>query len=269
MVLINPPVKRQKGHHYYSMPANRIHKRKDGRWVYSSPLVGGKRKQLTSRVDETYTQFKKRCDALDKRERQVGIEMTFDDLFTRWAADKWPEETHDADITKRLYRDHFKPVFGSYKASSITRAQLYKHLMLKRAEGYSDSTVSKIKGCYTRPINWAINTLGLDLENVARGLRLPKRKVNASDEDERVDFYTQEDLDRFFAEAPSSKWEGYFYLLLYTGMRPSESLGLKWSDVSSKYISIKRSITSIGIGKLKTKNAYRDIPVTKEINNAV
>ena len=57
-------------------------------------------------------------------------------------------------------------------------------------------------------------------------------------------------------------------LLLFTGMRRGEALGLRWEDIDAeaKLIHVRRNVTHPGgnkpvIGSTKTKSGTRDIPL--------
>ena len=55
--------------------------------------------------------------------------------------------------------------------------------------------------------------------------------------------------------------------LQHTGVRAGEMCGIKWEDIDfeNNVVNIKRTITSSGEGTPKTKNSYREIPLTEKL----
>lgn len=248
------------------MPKNNITKRKDGRWQYKYTDSNGARKSMYSYKNELKRDFSRRCDELDKSLSTKSNGVTLDEIFEQWSSIKFIKTSNDSINTKSIYRRIIQPKFGNREISSITRTELYRYLILVRDKNnYSSSMMSKIKGTFKRPVDWAINELGLNLVNVASNLTLPKS--NSSERNSKaIRIYTTEDEERFFNGAKNSKYKNYFKLLLYTGLRPSEALALKWTDIKDNYINIERSITRLGLGDLKTKNAYRQIPISDTVS---
>jgi integrase len=69
-------------------------------------------------------------------------------------------------------------------------------------------------------------------------------------------------LGRLLAAIPQ-EWQLFFELLARTGLRISEALGLRWSDVKfgdQPRLEVRRQVCRGVERALKTKNARRDIP---------
>lgn len=271
------------------MPINKISKKqKDGRYRYSITDAKGKTHHLTSRKNETRTDFSLRCDDLDRNVKSLGSissfsdDRSFDSLFTLWITTYGKQnETEgrrkniDPNLTRleventwSTYKNHVQPFIGDKDCLSITRADVFRLLQRASDKDLSRSMISKIRGCVSRPFNWAINTLGLQVQSPTTGLifKVTDSGERTSKRDRAIDDFS---LDRFMTAAEDTRYYSYFYILNATGLRPSEALGLKITDFSKKYIEVRRGVTRNGLSRLKTKNAVRDIPLTPEVKEEV
>jgi len=82
---------------------------------------------------------------------------------------------------------------------------------------------------------------------------------------------TPEQAKKFLEACVYNRWGILFEVLLTSGMRPGEALGLKWEDIDFKNnrIYVKRNLTRTNDGwKLeepKTPRSRRTIPLPKEV----
>lgn len=106
--------------------------------------------------------------------------------------------------------------------------------------------------------------LKLIAHNPAEGCALPRL------ERKEMHTLTADQLTAFLQEAKNTGVFEMYYLELATGLRRGELLGLKWQDVDFNQgtITVRRQIGRInGVvteGPLKTKNAYRVIPLGEQ-----
>jgi integrase len=159
-------------------------------------------------------------------------------------------------------------LIGHKKISDIHRTDVYNVLARALKIGLAPSTIKKIRGCISRPYNWAINTLGLKLTSPTTGLIFRYSK-DATQPRTEIRVITPEELTRFFAAAEGTKYENYFKTLILTGLRPSEALGLQVKDVKKNHLEIRRGMTMRGPSTLKTDNARRDIPMTDDLRRVL
>ena len=100
--------------------------------------------------------------------------------------------------------------------------------------------------------------------NPTQGCALPKV------EHKEMKTLTSDQLSAFFREARDSGVYEFYYLDLATGLRRGELLGLKWTDVDLDrgILKIQRAISrqngKIAEAPLKTKNAYRTLPLSAD-----
>ena len=79
-----------------------------------------------------------------------------------------------------------------------------------------------------------------------------------------------EQMDSFLREARDSGVFEMYYVELATGLRRGQLLGLKWEDIDFEHdnLQVKRQIARINgevvEAPLKTKNAYRTLPLAED-----
>ena len=101
-------------------------------------------------------------------------------------------------------------------------------------------------------------------KNPTQGCALPKV------EHKEMKTLTADQLSAFFQEAKDSGVYELYYLDLATGLRRGELLGLKWTDVDLDrgILKIQRAISrqngKVVEAPLKTKNAYRTLPLSAD-----
>ena len=104
----------------------------------------------------------------------------------------------------------------------------------------------------------------LVIKNPTQGCALPKV------EHKEMKTLTADQLSTFFQEARDSGVYELYYLDLTTGLRRGELLGLKWTDVDLDrgVLKIQRAISrqngKVVEAPLKTKNAYRTLPLSAD-----
>lgn len=252
------------------MPKNRVHKAKDGRYTYSVTDIAGKRHTIISRKNENRPAFVERCNKLDElTAAEIRIE-TMDELFSAFVEQYLAiyNSKADKEVTEQLYRHHVSALIGHKKISDIHRTDVYNVLARALKIGLAPSTIKKIRGCISRPYNWAINTLGLKLTSPTSGL-IFRYSTDAAQKRTEIRVIKPEELTRFFAAAEGTKYENYFKTLILTGLRPSEALGLQVKDVKKNHLEIRRGMTMRGPSTLKTDNARRDIPMTDDLRRVL
>ena len=250
------------------MPRNRVHKTPEGRYKYFSTDRSGKRRYLNSWKGEKHGDFLKRCDKLDEDcERTFSSDLTFDDLFQLWNEEHAKINLSPAEqrVTVKMYEKRIRPYHGRRKATELTQLDVYQTLNKAVKDGLGGSYIRKLRGCYSRPYNWANNTLAYQLPVPTSGLRFAiptkSRKEASKAKDRAVPDHV---LVRFFEVAKGTKYYNLFVLLLECGLRPSEGLGLQAKNINFKdnLIEIRQGMTADGESSLKNDTARRDVPMT-------
>jgi len=262
-----------------------IRKRKDGRWegrytVGHDPETG--KAIIKNVLGKTQAEVKEKLKKAI--EENVGIDYGRAKSYTvgSWL-EVWMENYAKIKLRPSTFKtsqgflkNHIKPQIGSIPLAELTSLDLqrfYKHLLdggrvdrieaKKKPKGLAPKTVRNIHQMIGSAYNLAIEQK-LVSKNPTQGCALSKV------EHKEMKTLTADQLSAFFQEAKDSGVYELYYLDLATGLRRGELLGLKWTDVDLDrgVLKIQRAISrqngKVVEAPLKTKNAYRTLPLSAD-----
>ena len=262
-----------------------IRKRKDGRWEgrYTAGYDPESGKRIIKNVlGKTQAEVKEKLKKAI--EKNVGIDYGRAKTYTvgNWL-EVWYENYAKIKMRPSTYltyhgyiENHIKPQLGKIPLNDLTTLnlqQFYKKLLAegrverieaqKQPKGLSTKTVRNIHQIISSALKLAVEQR-LIARNPADGCALPKV------EHKEMKTLTADQLSAFFQEAKDSGVYELYYLDLATGLRRGELLGLKWTDVDLDrgVLKIQRAISrqngKVVEAPLKTKNAYRTLPLSAD-----
>lgn len=243
-----------------------LSQKKNGTWQCQI-MVGyrsdGKR-DIRTFTGKTQREVKAKRDEF-LRKKEAGLLNGMDIRFDEWSA-IWFEQ-HKENVkpttaegyryTLRLLTDHF----GRRKLAEIKAMDIEQFLRQLRKEGRSDSALAQCRGMLFQIFKKAVANDYLMKNPVEYAEKMrkgpPKRKEAFMADEVR---YLMENL-------PENKIGWSIRLLLATGMRTQELLGLepRHIDPKGEIITIEQALVrikgSVAIGTPKSYDSYRTIPV--------
>ncbi|MCL2189377.1 MAG: site-specific integrase [Defluviitaleaceae bacterium] len=217
-----------------------IYQRKsDGRWIAKyTPKMGGKAKVLYGKTEQEakkkLREFKKEAHKGDfVQVQKITVHEYMMDWFTHVKMNELKAKT--IDRTEQSLNNQILPYIGDIQLGGLTANDLQAMINALVTKGYAYETIKK---AYNN-INACLK-LGLikgDItKNPCLGVRLPK---NLEKKKQGVKFFTQAEVEIICNECLAQYANGTpiyrlgqsIIVLIYTGMRISELLGLKWKNI--------------------------------------
>lgn len=248
------------------LPAG-ICQRKDG--LYSARFTS-----KTGRRVEKF--FKKPTEAkkwledakYEDKHNNIGAssQMTVDAWFDYWITEiKAPTVRFNTvrNYTER-YNINIKPHLGSMIISEV-KAMHCQNVLNTMAEKYKGSTIEQCRITMCSMFYYAMINGIIPVSPISKMVKLPKKV------EKKVRFLTVEEQNKFLQQAEGSAYYHQFLLVLQTGLRTGELVGLKWEDLDfeNRKITISRSMEfryeyqEFKVGEPKSKHGYRTIPMTQ------
>jgi integrase len=171
--------------------------------------------------------------------------------------------------TYRGYVDHIVPLIGKVKLTRLTPPMV---------EGFADELVKRVSWqragriltCLKMIISTALRR-GLAKQNVA----LPV-KVDSEKRDQRplmvgIDVPSRGEIQAI-VQSVTGRFRPRLITAIFTGLRASELRGLCWQDIDfeRRTLRVRQRADQWGdIGKPKSKNGYREVPLSPSVANTL
>lgn len=195
----------------------------------------------------------------------IPNEMTVDTWFEFWINNIVGDL---APNTRRNYRERYKhniqPVLGKMRLVDVK--PMYCKIVLNRMEAtYAGSTIRQAYIAMGTMFKSAVMN-GLISKHPMDGVRFNK-PVRAVDD---INFLTVEEQEKFLEVAKRSHNYHQYALILETGLRTGEVIGLTWDAIDwekrtltvNKTLEFRHKQQEWRAGPPKTKHSYRTLPLT-------
>ncbi len=236
-----------------------IYRRKDGRWV-GQYEVNGKRRYVYGKTRKDVAVRLTKVVA----ERDAGLWFDSEDLSLAEYMDRWLESLRGAvshQTVRRheeLSRIHVKPGLGSTKLSKLNPLQVQSLYRTKIDEGLSPTTVAKIHSTLSKSLKQAVRWR-LVPYNVCLAVTPPRP------EQHEIEPLGTRQIKNLLEAAEGTDLYALWVLLVTTGLRIGEALGLRWDDLDlgARTLRVNRTFSHGEVGAPKTKGSRRTVKLSK------
>ena len=207
-----------------------------GKYNYHWQTVKGTKKEAEKQRTELLHQ-------LDSGAFIRPSKTTFAEYLERWLKDyarpnlsPRSHERYAGIIKKYLITE-----MGNIPLTQLKPEHIQRHYTNIRSQGLKPETIRFHHAVIHKALQTAIKW-GLLHRNAADGVDVPR--------DGHTEMQTWDDFEvrQFLDTAKDSIYYALFHTALFTGMRRSELLGLKWEDVEIQTISVRRSLHHLKSG---------------------
>ena len=206
-------------------------------------FYGKTRKEVDAKLDYAKTLLKQRTELPDGK----TIARTF---LTQWIIDK-QEEQDVRPTTLQRYSEyihrHIIPVIGDIPMEELRPMHVHQIQKAVRNKGLSKTTINATRKVLQNALNDAIENeyVATNVAAMTKGRKARKIGKNKQLLVKKLDITP--DLGKQYLKAvKGDRYELLFQLLIFLGLRLSETLGLRWSDIdldkNNGRISISRGL---------------------------
>lgn len=238
-----------------------------------TPPEGISEKKADKLAKEEYLNFKNRCKGMANFNENMRFRELTEEYFKIYA----PNNLKPITIYnyEKMVNYRFMGYFGNKKLKDINTAML-TDFFNNQTETDKNGNIKPLSPATTKRIYTIMQSLfhfavtqKYIKESPCKDVILPKK--SSTDETKRR-YLTEEELSRFlplFSEY--SSFNTIIKLLLFTGMRSGEALGLQWSDINFKTntITVNHTLSDVGgkhfLTTPKTKSSKRCIAMSKTV----
>lgn len=243
---------------------------------YNEPLTGKRRSKVFARAKDAHY-FKDNIDKADYVHSRDSVTIAE-------AADKWltvcetlgrkgREPVEKATLRPyKLHARHINEMIGGRKLSDLTPQvceQFAANLLGKFSRPYARKILVSFKGILSeaRTQGWLRGDPAENVRIMLSERACPKHDAWLSMTDVRRLLARADEKASSSNEQIAKRWQRYrafVYVMVFTGMRPGEALGLPWRNVlfDKRAIKVDQDMNEDGsIGRPKSKAGYRTIGV--------
>ncbi|WP_226669405.1 tyrosine-type recombinase/integrase [Metabacillus litoralis] len=211
--------------------------------------------------------------------------MLFEDAVKDWLEHKKASVKESTFVQLEvIIRNHIMPTFGDKKIMTIKRTEIKRWITTfgeidkDGNEKYSFGSRLKYLSVMKSILHHAVHELEVLEKNPADKLKVPVQDAVAIKK-EKVKYFSLQELNQlldFMKIYKHQRFPDYqlYYMLMFflskTGLRISEALALRWSDIDGDKITIDKQTSrddnnKVKLTTLKNSSSYRTIKIEDEV----
>jgi integrase len=211
----------------------------------------GKYLQTWATVKGTKRDAEQKLTAL-QHQADTGILIRPGKVHLREYLERWIRDYVFLNLSPRtaegyehICRHHLSPSLGSVTLNGLKPEHLQAYYAEKQSSGLSAQTVRHHHTCLHKALQTAVEW-GLVARNTADAVSPPRAQSR------EMRTWNEDDIFTFLESARQTPYFALFHTALFTGMRRSELLGLRWCDLDllQCQLSVTRSLHVLKGGKV-------------------
>ena len=244
----------KRGKNSYSIKVSMGKDANTGKYKYQWTTVKGSKKEAEKRLGEILHQ-------LDTGTFMKPGKMTVGEYLDQWLKNYCPTIAPNTAQTYEFFiKRHIKPAIGQLPLTSLKPEHLQRLYSDKLSAGRCDGS----GGLSGRSVRYIHVTMHRALKSAVRLGMISRNAADSVDvpgvEHHEMRTMCEDDIQAFLETARSTPYYTLFYLVLFTGMRRSELLALRWSDIDLLMCqaSVNRTLHRLNNGEIifrETKTA--------------
>ena len=214
----------------------------------ADPATGKRRQQWYSVKGTKKEAEKKLSDLLHQLDNGAFMKpakTTLGEFLKRWLNDYVQPNLspRTAEGYEHIIRKHLGPALGNITLQQLKAEHLQRYYSEKISGGLNAQTVRHHHTALHKALHTAVEW-GVLSRNVADAVSSPRVQRP------EMKTWCEDDVTRFLEAARPTRYYALFYTALFTGMRRSELLALRWQDIDFLFcqISVNRTLHQLKDG---------------------